>query len=218
MGKEEDIKAKVFQAAINYVRENHPNAIDDAYKYFWDERQPDEFMGGVALELGFINFEDWLIFDYKANEARETFLTIYGKCDPCLGAEEADVLNRIKDPVLSLYEVASVSLDKRVLLKDLLLGGEFTLRDKTLTRGLKKGDIFATRLLHLDGKDVMSGCVYPYGADQKGQVLRFIDRQFGRYKRNVCTDGTMAGYLKDYGDVFNLVWMNFIIDPAENEI
>jgi hypothetical protein len=218
MGKEEAIKTKIFQSAINYVRENHAEAIDAAYKYFWDDQQPDEIMGGVALELGFINFEDWLIFDYKANEEKETFLTIYGKCDPCLGTEESAVIDKIKDSVLSLYEVASVSLDKKVLLRDLLLDREFSLRDKTLTRGLKKGDIFATRLLALDGNDVMSGCVYPYGADQKARVLRYIDRQFGRYKRNVCPGGDMAGYLKDYGDVFNLIWMNFIINPEANEV
>ena len=218
MGKEESIKTKIFQAAINYVREKHPQAIDAAYKYFWDDQQPDEFMGGVALELGFINFEDWLIFDYKANDDKETFLSIYGKSDPSPGAGESVVIDKIKDSVLSLYEVASVTLDKRVLLKDLLLCCEFSLRDKTLTRGLKKGDMFATRLLNLDGNNVMSGCVYPYGADQKVRILRYIDRQFGMYKRNVCPDGTMAGYLKDYGDVFNLIWMNFIIDPAANEI
>lgn len=212
MGKEEDIKAKLFQSVITYVREKHPEAIDSAYTYFWDEQQPDEFMGGIALELGFINFEDWLVCDYRANEDKESFLTIYSRQDPDLGPDELSVVERMNGSILSLYEVASVARDKRVLLKDLLLGGEVSLRDKCLTKGLKKGDIFATRLLELDGNAVMSGCVYPFSAEQKQSVLRKIDKQFGRYVRNVKKDGTMKDYLKDYGDVFNIIWMNFILE------
>ena len=103
MGKEEEIKTRVFQGALNYVREIHPTGIDTAYNYFWDDQQPDEFMGGVALELGFINFEDWLIFDYKANENKESFLSIYAKCNPCPGDGDAEIVDKIKDSVLSLY-------------------------------------------------------------------------------------------------------------------
>ncbi|MDA8083336.1 MAG: hypothetical protein M0024_06735 [Nitrospiraceae bacterium] len=213
MGREEQIKTKIFQSAIDYVREKHPEAIDRAYAYFWDEQQPDEFIGGVALELGFINFEDWLIFDFKANEEKDSFLTIYSREAQGLGADELSVVDRIKGSILSLYEVTSVARDKRVLLKDLLLGEEISLRDKSLTKGLKKGDIFATRLLELDGNPVMSGCVYPFSAEQKKSVLAKIDKQFSRYARNVKKDGTMKEYLKDYGDVFNIIWMNFIADP-----
>jgi hypothetical protein len=213
VGKEEQIKTKIFQAAINYVRETHPQAIDSAYTYFWDEQQPDEVMGGIALELGFINFEDWLIFDHKTNEKGESLLTIYGRHDKGLSPEELSVIEKMKGSFLSLYEVASVARDKRVLLNDLLLGDEVPLRDKSLTKGLKKGDLFATRILQLDGNYVMSGCVYPYSADQKKQVLRKIEKQFGRYVRNVKPDGTMKDYLKDYGDVFNIIWMSFILDP-----
>ncbi|MBA4372920.1 MAG: hypothetical protein C0402_08655 [Thermodesulfovibrio sp.] len=215
MGREEQIKSKIFQAAINYVRENHPEAIDSAYTYFWDEQQPDEVMGGVALELGFINFEDWLIFDRKANEKGESFLTIYGQYEKDLSPEELLVIEKMNGSILSLYEVASVARDKRVLLKDLLLGEEVPLRDKSLTKGLKKGDLFATRVLHLDDNHVMSGCVYPYSSAQKKQVLRKIEKQFSRYVRNVKPGGTMRDYLKDYGDVFNIVWMSFILDPQD---
>ncbi len=209
MGKEEDIKSRLFQSIIEYVRANHAEAIDKAYEYFWDEEHPDEIMGGTALELGFHNFEDWLLFDYHANENKETFVDIYMKGKKELTEEERKVLEKIKGSLLSLYEVVSVSKDKRVLIKDLLVGGEFSLRDKNLTRGLKKGDIFATRLLQLDGNSVMSGCVYPYPADQKKSVLTKIDKQFKRFIKNVNTEGTMRDYLRDYSDVFNLIWLSF---------
>ncbi len=215
MGKEEDIKSRLFQSIIEYVRDNHAEEIDKAYEYFWDEEHPDEIMSGTALELGFHNFEDWLIFDYRANENKETFIDIYMNVKRELTEEERAVLEKIKGSLLSLYEVVSVSKDKRVLIKDLLVGGEFSLRDKNLTRGLKKGDIFATRLLQLDGNSVMSGCVYPYPADQRKSVLTRIDKQFKRYVKNVNAEGTMRDYLRDYSDVFNLIWLGLFVGAAE---
>ncbi|MEW6108126.1 MAG: hypothetical protein AB1632_03005 [Nitrospirota bacterium] len=212
MGKEEKLKTNVFCSIINFVRANHKDAIDRAYEYFWDGNTPDEFLGGTALSLGFINFEDWLIFDYKANDDKETFINIYKKCNTELKSDEILLLDKIKDSVLSLYEVISVSRDRRVVLKDLLLDCEFDLRDKPLTRGLKNGDIFATRLLELDGKHVMSGCVYPFSKDYKKTVLKYIEKQFGRYKRNENPEGTVKGFLKDYGDVFNIIWMDLILE------
>lgn len=211
MGKENDIRTDLFQSIIAFVRENHKDTIDKAYAYFWDDQSPDEFLKGTSLTIGFMNFEDWLVCDYKVNDEKESFLDIFRKCQPALTDEEISLLNRLKESVISLYEVKSVSKDKHVMLSDLLMGSEVALRDKGLTKSLKEGDLFAARLLQLDGKDVMSGCVYPYKKDQKKTMLRQIDKQFVRYKKNVNPSGTMKDFLKDYGDVLNIIWMNQIL-------
>jgi hypothetical protein len=213
MGKQEALKTDLVNSIIQFVRENHAETIDKAYAYFWDGNNPDEFMSGTALSLGFLNFEDWLIFDYKVNKKKETFIDLYLKSHKEKD-DEAALLNSIKDSVISLYEVSSVAKDKRINLKDLLMDSEHALRDKALTRGLNKGDIFATRLLTLDGKSCMSGCVYPYTAAQKKTVLAYVEQQFRRYTKNVNPDGTMRDFLKDYGDVLNVIWMNLIMNPS----
>lgn len=217
MAKEATKIKSLFQEIIHYIRVNHSDVVDKAYAYFWDNENPDEFMGGTALSLGFHNFEDWMVFDYKVNEEGETFVDLFIKDRKDLPEDSVDLLQRAKNSCLRLYEVASVSKDKHLLLKDILFDKEITLRDKSLTSGLKKGDLFATRLLKLDGRDMMSGCVYPYLAGQKKQVLAKIDKQFKRYVRNVKPDGTMVDYLKDYGDIFNLIWMEFIGTPQEQK-
>jgi hypothetical protein len=217
MGKEEDIRTRVSQAIMNRARDAHEETIDKAYEYFWDENKPDEFLSGTALELGFHNFEDWFIHDYKVNELGETFLDLYAKAGDCLSGEEEEVISKMKGSVLSLYEVESVSKDKRVLIKDILLGGEFALREKTLTRGLTKGDLFAARILELDGKHVMSGAVYPFPKSQKKKVLGYVEKQFARYRRQINPDGGMREYLKLYGDIFNLVWIELIAASARKD-
>jgi len=216
MGKETKQLKDLFQDIVQHIRTNHADLIDKAYSYFWDGENPDEHLGGTALSLGFHNFEDWMVFTYKVNEEGETFTDLFIKSHD-LGDDTVALLRRAKDSLLSLYEVSSVAKDKRVLLKDVLLDNEADLRDKTLTHGLKKGDLFATRILNLDGKDVMGGCVYPFLTSQKKQILSYLDRQFKRYTKNVKQDGTMRDYLQDYGDVFNLIWMSFIIEPPEDK-
>ena len=217
MGKEAKQLKKLFQDTMQYVRINHPDVIDTAYAYFWDGENPDEYLGGTALSLGFHNFEDWLVYDYKVSEEGETLTDLFIKDRKDLSDDDAALLRKAKASVLSLYEVASVSKDRRVLLKDVLLDGEVELREKSLTKGLNKGDLFATRILKLDGLDVMGSCVYPYSVNQKKQVLAYIEKQFKRYTRNVKPGGMMKDYLKDYGDVFNIIWMNFIIVPPEKK-
>ncbi len=214
MGKELKQLKDLFQEVVQFIRINHTEIIDKAYSYYWDGENPDEFLGGTALSLGFHNFEDWMVFNYKVSEEGETFVDLFMKSQG-LSDDAASILRRANDSVLSLYEVISVAKDKRVLLKDILLDREVELRDKTMTQGLKKGDLFATRILKLDGKDVMGGCVYPYLSSHKKQILAYIARQFKRYTKNVKQAGTLKDYLKDYGDVFNLIWMNFIVNPPE---
>jgi hypothetical protein len=214
MGKEEQMKTALFQSIIGYVRDNHAEEIDKAYTFFWDEHVPDEFLAGTALEIGFHNFEDWLVFDRKTGDDNKGFIDIFLQRGGLTKVESA-LLEKIKGTVLSLFEVVSVSKDKRVLIKDLLRGSEYSLRDKSLTRGLKKGDLFATRLLELDGGHVMSSCVYPFQSSQKKKVLAYVNKQFARFIKNVKPDGTMDEYLKEYGDVFNLIWIDIIQNPPE---
>ncbi len=215
MGKEAKQLKELFNDIIDYIRINHTEAIDKAYTYFWDGETPDEFLSGGALMLGFHNFEDWLVFDHKINEEGDTYIDLFIRDTKDLDDQAVALLHRAKDSVMSLYEVTSVAKDKRVLLKDILLDREAELKEKALTQSLKKGELFATRLFRLDNRDVMSACVYPYTAGQKKKVLAYVDKQFKRYIKNVNPDGTMHDYLKAYGDVFNLIWMNFIVEPPE---
>ena len=157
---------------------------------------PEEFLKGTALALGFINFEDWLIFDYKANEAKETFLNIYAACNKELKDDELALLNKIRCSLISLYEVVSVSRDKKDHPQRPAPRRGICFKREGHDKRLKKGDIFATRLLTLDGKSVMSGCVYPYKAGDKQLVLGYIERMFKRYKKNENPEGSMETFLK----------------------
>ena len=60
----------------------------------------------------------------------------------------------------------------------------------------------------------MSGSVYPFRAEDKKAVLDYVNRMFRRYTKNENPNGTMKDFLRDYGDVFNMAWMNLILKSA----
>lgn len=191
---------EVFDPLIAYVREYHQDAIDRAYEFFWEEDLPEDFLGGTALDIAFINFEDWLLCDYNDPEQGRLIDLYIKEKGPDGGTSKT--LKALKESVISLYEVISSNGD--VLLRDLLLGEEVSIKSPG---ELKNGDVFATRLIELDGRRVMSRCVYPFGGDSKGAVLADIDSQFNRYLKNKNPEGTMRQFLEEESHVFNTVWV-----------
>lgn len=210
-----------FQSVLNYARENHADEIDKAYEYFWEEDYPEDFLTGMALDIAFVNFEDWLIHDYR-NRDGDSLIDLYKK-DNKVADEESRLLNIMKESLLSLYEIISQGKEG-INLKDLLLGEELVLNDETglMTHlhALPPGYIFATRLgcVHeftagsgdpAEGRcTIMGKCIYPFGPVFKDTVLDSIDSVFKRYKKNKNPKGTMRDFLKDEAYIFNTIWMS----------
>ncbi len=94
-----------------------------------------------------------------------------------LSMDEHKVLTIMKNSCISLYEVQEVFPEKGLLLKDILIGGEYAVKEKSATRSLRKWDIYAARLLQIDGQHIMSGSVYPYHLKHKERILDDVDVQ-----------------------------------------
>ncbi|MEW6675905.1 MAG: SEC-C metal-binding domain-containing protein [Nitrospirota bacterium] len=215
IGKEESLKAKLVQDILAFSKKYYGNLIDDAYEYFWDNFDPKKELSGTAFYMGNINFWEWLVYDWVPDEEDgRTLIERYIENNRKLNLDEFKVLNMMKNAVISLYEVQDVFPDKGLLLKDLLLNGEYDVREKLATRTLRRWDIFATRLLHLDGKYIMSGCVYPYRINQKESIIKNIDECFQDYKR-YFPDGTLDIFLKNNSELFNFYWYDIIRNPPQ---
>jgi hypothetical protein len=195
----------VFQSVVNFARDRYEDEIEKGYEFFWEEDYPEDFLLGTALDIAFINFEDWLLCDYSP-EGGERLVDRYRRENETTGDEEA-VLGAMKESVISLYEV--VPADGGTALRDLLLGGEIPSGDGA-TRDLAPGDVFAARFLDIDGQKVMSPCVYPYSQGVRGNVLEYVDKQFGRYLKNKNPQGTMRQFLKEESYLFNAIWITSI--------
>lgn len=210
----DDIKKGLIQAVVVYAREKFEEKIDAAYEYFFEEEYPEDFLSGISLDLSFINFEDWLICDYQTPEGA-SIIDMFLLENEGLTDDERNILTALKSSVISLYEVVSPSPD--IVLKDIFLGGEIRPEDNDAFKGLEAGNVFAARFIEINGKPSMSGCVYPYGASMKEKVLKYVDKQFGRYIKKDNPKGTKPEFLKKYSDVFNVIWINSLLDVKQKE-
>lgn len=204
MGETGRMIEELYGALIEYARENHPEEIDRAYEHFWEEEDPAEFLLGTALDLGFVNFEDWLVCDYLL-DGGEGLIDRY-IVDKNPPPEAAGLLRAMKDSCISLYEVAST--DGALRLRDIALGEEVEVEDPRL-HGLARGYALAARLIHVGagGGPVLGRCIYPFGVERKELASSFLDMQFSRYRKNRNPEADMAAFLREESGVFNMVWV-----------
>jgi Antitoxin Xre/MbcA/ParS C-terminal toxin-binding domain len=139
----------------------------------------------------------------------KTIVELYMKHNKKLSLDEHKVLTMMKKSVISLYEVQEVMPERGILLKDLLLGGEYDVREKMATRSLKRWDIFAARLLHVDNKYIMSGCIYPYAIRAKEGILADIKSNYEDFRLDY-PDAAMDEFLKQNSEDFNFYWYELI--------
>ncbi len=209
----EDKTAKLREEAygpiMEHMRVKHPDLIDTAYEFFWEEEYPEDFLSGLALELAFMNFEDWFVCDYLV-EGKESVIDLYLRET---GRNETTDLRAMKESVINFYEVRSIT-GNVVELGDFIMGEDLKIESSPM-EGMKPGDVFAARFVKMDGPPVMGACLYPFPADMKTAVLSAMNGLFIRYKKNKNPDGGPGQFLKDEAYSFNMIWMSNIYKGVE---
>jgi hypothetical protein len=176
--------------------------LAQAYEYFFEEEEPQDFLAGTALELAFLNFEDWFVCD--CSEEGASVLALYVR----ESGADPKAFRPLEESVISLYEVKALG-SQGVLLQDLLLGGEYLLPAPQL-QGLRKGDLFAARLLRLPEGLCLGGCLYPFRAPLREEVLGYVEKSFQRYRRNKRPGADMREFLKEEAYLFNVIWLSLL--------
>lgn len=200
---------KVLNNITSFIYEHYQEYIQEAFESFWEGERPEDLLDGLMLEMGELNFEDWLTIDYK-NPYGETLLDLYERYSE-LSDEESSVIKALRNSLISLYEVEEVDpSNSKVLLKDLLRDGLYEITSKTLLT-LKKGNLFATRLIKVNGETLMGKCAYPFTQGMKPHVLKYIDMQYKRYLKNENANGNRETFLKSCSSVFNTLWLILIV-------
>lgn len=204
---------RVLNKISEFIYEHYQEDIQEAFEYFWEEERPEDILQGIMLDMGELNFDDWLTIDYR-NPYGEGFLELYEKYSD-LSENEKKVLTALKESRISLYEVEDIALS-RIRLKDLLRDKILEIISERLSR-LKKGDLFATRFITIDGETFMGKCIYPFQSFHKDDVLKYLDMQYKRYLKNENPQGDMELFLKEASSVFNTVWLTVMGDKRRNE-
>ncbi len=213
-GREYSIQSRLVQDLLKFFNKNYGHTFDDARLFFWDDFNPEAHLEDSALGIASQNFWEWIVHDFVVDEENDkTLIDLYMENTKRISVDEHRVLNMLRNSVISLYEVQEVFPEKGLLLKDLLLGGEYDVKEKTATRALSKWDIYATRLLYIDGKYIMSGSVYPYPVKQKERILENLHSEFEAYRQEY-PEAAMDDFLKRESEIFNFYWYDLIQNPV----
>ena len=207
-----DVLTEAYSHVIEFVRQHHPKEIEVAYDFFWEEEDPTDILGGHSLELGFINFEDWLICDYLPADGSPGFIDRYIEAE-APSDEFKEVLDKLKKSFISLYEVTRPG--NPIGLKDIAVGGDAFESDDEQMSELEQGYTFAARFIELNDSQEICGCVYPFGIKMKEEILKLIDAQYARYKKNKNPEGTMKDFLVSESYAFNMTWMSCLDRPMK---
>jgi hypothetical protein len=211
-GREDSIRNNLVQDLTKFFNKHYGHKLDDAHRLFWADFDLKEHLDETSFHLASQNFFEWIVHDFVIDEESDRTLIDLYLGNRRLSSAEHRVLNIMKHSIISLYEVKEVFPEKGLLLKDLLLGDEYDVKEKLATRSLSRWDIYAARLLYIDGKYIMSGSVYPYPLNQKQRILDDIHFEFEDYRTDY-PEAAMDDFLKRESDIFNFYWYDLIQNP-----
>lgn len=217
VGKEELIKKRLIKEILSFFKRYYLNSLKEALKCFWFGLDPQKHLTKEMLQTAEINFHEWIVFDWAPEENDNILIDLFIEKTKKLNPQELKILAMMRESVLSLYEVQEVFPEMGLLLKDLLLGGEYLVRERLATRNLVKWDIFAARLLYLDGKYIMSGSIYYYPREIRSSIIKQLNKEFKEWKKYFPVD-TMRDFLKWNSNLFNLYWCDYIINPPKMKV
>lgn len=216
-GKEDSIKDNLVREIQKFIGKRFSDYVEDAFNFFWGDFDLGKYIDEGYYEYADINFHEWLVHDWVPCEDGKTIVDHFINNNLRLTADELKILNMMNKSVISLYEIQEVFPGNGFILKDLLMGGEYDVMEKLASTTLRKWDIFATRLMILDGKFIMSGCIYPYPLMEKESIINYIKEEFEDFKEDY-KDAVMDDFLKSEGDIFNFLWCDTIINMPKMDI
>jgi hypothetical protein len=199
--------SETYHEAMEFIRKNFGKDIDKPYEYFWEEEFPEEFLNGIALDLGFMNFEDWLLCDYrpipKKLDGKDFVAEIIANIDTKDSLKEQ--LKQMRASHISLYEVIT-SADESVI-KDIATGEEIKVESQVI-KDLPAGEMVGTRVIDINGTPTLGKCLYPFGSNKKDKVLALLDTMYTRFKKTVKEDATLEEFLIAESYTINTIWVS----------
>jgi len=145
---------------------------------------PEDLPEEMDKELLFTNlFIPWLLFNWIPNDdfgikdflPNEPIAMQYIKKYPChLNSEQKNFVEHICKTYYSFFVVLDVVVNQSLLVKDILLGKEFLVKEKLGTQSLNKGDIILSRILTLNDQSIFIGMSpYHIHAQHHAELIKF---------------------------------------------
>lgn len=147
-----------------------------------------------AMTLWGCAFEDFLTQAFEPDG--RTFVDIYLKSRGFKEtARSKAYLKAINASVISLYEVSEIVPGESFLARDLLRGSDpVTVSEGTATQTLRQWERIAARIVHISGKNVITGGLLPYSPEASEALFEGLKEMTGKKrsrKKLILDDDTL---------------------------
>jgi len=197
------------------TREISPDVAKSALAEFFSEDLPEEIDQGLLFNNFFM---PWFLFTWVPFESFNTnqfdsqttiaqnYLKTYGNR---LSNAERRFIETMHTTYYSFYSILEIELDKKLVIKDIMLGTTHIIKERQGTHHLKQGDIVFSRILNMDEQCIFIGMA-PYIVQ-----MRFhhdlIDFKSWLIEKNNNKDLTS----EELRDVFDLDLLDYFFELME---
>lgn len=188
----------------------------DIAKSALSECLPEDLPADIDKGLLFSNFFiPWFLFSWvpvdnfniKQFDAEATIAQNYLKTHSNrLNSIERRFIKAMHTTYYSFYSILEIELDKKLIVKDILLGTTHTIKERQGTHHLKRGDIIFSRILTIDEQSIFIGMA-PYIVQMRFHQ-DLIDFKRWLIEENDAKDLTS----KELRDVFALAVLDYFFE------
>jgi hypothetical protein len=178
------LRDQAASVAMDWLAEHYGKELDRAIEEDYCEGLSDEQLAQIGdlphdlMNMFQVNVGEWLLAEGKmlTEEEPVTFMDlILGEGGPLLEASQREYLQMLAAQPMSLYEVVEAKPNEGMELIDKVEpeAEGIWVRERSASKSLQKGDVFAARVMPTDPK-VLSGAIYPLQPHEYIRIRRQI--------------------------------------------
>ncbi|MBI5187187.1 MAG: SEC-C domain-containing protein [Nitrospinae bacterium] len=125
-------------------------------------------------------FNEWYVNDYVLSSGK-TVMEEFSHAVPVTPVEEEIIKSHIAS-YSSLFEVQQIMENDSFIVKDILTGEEFGIKDAMAKKNIAAWDILMMRVLSLSGEHRIAGNILSIPRKLKDGLISFLNLEFGKFK------------------------------------
>jgi len=146
---------------LTYMHEKYPEELDKSRRWFF-EQTGEVYEGDEFFEERISNQLDWFAFDWRNDATEIPIRTYINEKSWSLTPEDVESLEKMCNPVHSIFEVKKINPKKNLLvLFDLIARRKYEVFERRALHGIEKKNIFEARLIPSGEQYIMMNALSP---------------------------------------------------------
>jgi len=176
--------------------------IFSAFNLFWNGSYHMRAVRAIDRR-DLLRFFDWYVLDYRTWQNKRTILAEFlAQIGPQLAEAEREMLDGWQQSVMSLFRVQEAKPGAFLILRDLILGGDYQVEEASWSRLAAVGDLLVSHVLPVPGGARLSPSPTLLPSTMQDELVQFMAGAWQSYQE-VHYQATQRDFLRESGHLFN---------------